>query len=790
MMKKVLALIIYSVLVVGLIAQVPHKFNYQAVARDASGSVIANQNVNCRFTIRDISITGPIVYQETRHLQTNQFGLFTAMVGDGPASVGSFGNINWGGDQKYLQVEFDPQGGANYLLVASSQLISVPYALYAERAGNGGGGAGATGATGPNGLNGITGVTGATGVAGLNGATGAKGATGAGNSLGTLNYVAKFTPDSTSLGNSRIFDDGANVGINTNTPHRALQIHNTGSSAIQLTTDNTGKNAGDGLIVSVTDSSDAGIVQQETKDLFMSTSGNERMRLTKDGLIGMGTAFPTRDLVLVSQSGLPTTFQMASILTGQNSTDGLLVGQSDVFGTAMLMNQENKPLLFGTNALERMRISEIGKVGIGNTNPLRELVVSAGFDTSALQIVSTVTGSSKFDGFVMGQVTNTGEIQLMNYEAENVSIGTSGKQRVMISQDGRVGVNVPLPINDLVVKNAANLPTHFQISSSTTGDGPTDGLVIGHNNLTGAAFITNYENEPLSFGTSTTERLRITESGKVGIGLVSALPKYNIDAAFNTDAIMRLKGQGGGFNRSLFILDRTDATTDQAAVQFSLNDSAQWLTGILNNNNYRIFNYHTGNDAFTVDYANDNIGIGTPAPGAKLEVNGQVKITGGGPAFGKVLISDATGLATWGEDNPKKAFSAYSTNGLLSISNGVETQILFDNVNFNDGNYYDVGLGTFNVYSEGMYHFDVKMIWEQFSAQGDAVLAVRLNGVITEQVRQTIKTGGGTTQQVLSANLKLYSGDVVDVVVVQSSSSSQSVNLNQLESVFAGYKVF
>ena len=57
-------------------------------------------------------------------------------------------------------------------------------------------------------------------------------------------------------------------------------------------------------------------------------------------------------------------------------------------------------------------------------------------------------------------------------------------------------------------------------------------------------------------------------------------------------------------------------------------------------------------------------------------------------------------------------------------------------------------------------------------------------------MRQTIKTADGTTQQVLNANLKLYSGDVVDVVVVQSSGSAQGVNLNQLESIFAGYKVY
>ena len=724
MKKKVTLFVLVLMANIGW-SQVPHKFNYQAVARDGSGAINVNQNISVRFSIRDIAVTGPIIYQETQYLQTNQFGLFTAMVGEGPAGIGNFSSINWGSGLKYLQVEFDAQGGNNYLIVGSSQLLSVPYALYAETAGNGGGGAtGATGANGNNGANGVTGatglsgttgptgakgntgstgtnglngVTGATGLKGNTGSTGVTGATGVGYASGTLNYVAKFTPDSVSLGNSSIFDNGTNVGIHTSTPQNSLQIHNTNATGLQLTTDSTGKNASDGFLISVNDSSQAGIMQMENKDLFISTSGNERIRFTKDGLVGIGTSSPQRDLVLISQSGLPTLQQIVSVLTGQLATDGLLVGQSDVFGTAQLMNQENKPLLFGTNSLERMRINEAGKVGIGTINPQRELVVSAGFDTAAIQLVSSVTGILKFDGFVIGQRSNTGEVQLMNYETENVSIGTSGSERVTISQDGRIGINVTSPVNDLVVKNAAAQPSRFQIASSATGTGPSDGLVIGHSNSNGAAFITNYENESLSFGTSSIERMRITETGKIGIGLVSASPAYNIDAAFNTDAIFKLKGQGGTFNRSIFILDKSSATNDQSAVQYSLNNSAQWLVGTLNNNNYRVFNFNTGNDALTIDFANDNVGIGTPAPAAKLEVNGQVKITGGGPAAGKVLISDATGLASWGEDNPKKGFSAYSQNGLLSVTSGVETQILFDNINFNDGNYYDAGLGTFNV---------------------------------------------------------------------------------------------
>jgi hypothetical protein len=850
-MKKQFTLFITLFSCLLAIAQAPHKFNYQAIARNASGAGLANQSVSVRFTIRDISATGPLLYQEKQVLQTNQFGLFNTVVGDGIVLSGDFSTIAWGVNAKFLQVEYDPDAGNNFLLAGNAEMVSVPYALFAETAGNGGGGGtGATGATGPTGNAGLTGPTGPTGVtgeAGLNGTTGATGPTGpsgsgggatgatgatgptgatgsgggatgptgftgptgangltgpiglngadgptgptgatgpagSGNISGTLNYVAKFTPDSNTIGNSRILDNGHYVGIGTDAPTAHLQLQ--GDSVTTLLLSNAVST--NGFSISQSDSGIVGLVNLESRDLFIGTAGNERARFTKDGLLGIGTATPTHDLVLVTQGGLPTTLQVASALTGQTATDGLLLGHSDAFGTAVLMNQESRGLLFGTSNAERMRITETGKVGIGLNSPARELVIANAFDTAAIQIVSSVTGAAKNDGFVVGQVSSTGSMQLMNYENEGVLIGTNATPRVVVSQDGRVGLNVASPVRDLVVKSALGTPTALQLVSSGTGDGPLDGLLIRHTNATGAVQIMNNEDESLSFGTSQLQRMAITNTGKIGIGILSANPVHTIDAVFNTDAALRLRGQDGGFNRSLLILDKTDANTDQAAVQYSLLDSAQWLVGTLNNSNYRVFNFNTGNDAFSINYANDNVGIGTPNATAKLEVNGQVKITGGGPAQGKVLISDANGLASWGEDNPKKAFSAYSNAGLFAVSSGVETPLLFDNTNFNDGNYYSQNTGVFNVLSEGMYHFEVHIVWQTFSA-GESILALRVNGVVTEQMRVRLSN---PTSQFLSSNFKLYSGDVVDVVITQNTGISHNLNLNQLESVFSGYKVY
>ena len=112
-------------------AQAPQAFNYQAVARNGSGQIISNQNVNVRITIRTGTATGTNVYQETHQAITSQFGLFTLEIGKGSLPTGTFSNISWGSAKHFMQVEMDPAGGGAYQDLGASELLSVPYALQA-----------------------------------------------------------------------------------------------------------------------------------------------------------------------------------------------------------------------------------------------------------------------------------------------------------------------------------------------------------------------------------------------------------------------------------------------------------------------------------------------------------------------------------------------------------------------------------------------------------------------------------------------------------------------------------
>jgi hypothetical protein len=132
-MKKLIFNISTILLVAFSNAQVPQALNYQAVARTSQGQIIPAQSIGVRFSILDGSVTGSAVYQETQTTTTNNFGLFTLAIGNGSIVSGTFSLINWETGDKFLKVEIAPQGGTDYQLQGTTQLLSVPYALYSEK---------------------------------------------------------------------------------------------------------------------------------------------------------------------------------------------------------------------------------------------------------------------------------------------------------------------------------------------------------------------------------------------------------------------------------------------------------------------------------------------------------------------------------------------------------------------------------------------------------------------------------------------------------------------------------
>ncbi|MFC2118455.1 FISUMP domain-containing protein [Bacteroidota bacterium] len=118
------------------ISQSPQSLNYQAVARNIDGSVIAESQIGIKISIIESSSSGTVLYSETFNKTTNILGLFSLEIGRGE-SDDVFSAIDWSTpSSKWIRVEVDIEGGNNYILNGTSQLLSVPYSLYANQSGS------------------------------------------------------------------------------------------------------------------------------------------------------------------------------------------------------------------------------------------------------------------------------------------------------------------------------------------------------------------------------------------------------------------------------------------------------------------------------------------------------------------------------------------------------------------------------------------------------------------------------------------------------------------------------
>ena len=115
-------------------AQTPQGFNYQATVRDNSGELVVNQNVYFKFNVIQGSQTRVPVYIETHYASTDDLGQVGLVIGEGTATTGVFSEIDWSLGNYFLGIELD--NGSGYVAMGTTQMLSVPYALYAESSGN------------------------------------------------------------------------------------------------------------------------------------------------------------------------------------------------------------------------------------------------------------------------------------------------------------------------------------------------------------------------------------------------------------------------------------------------------------------------------------------------------------------------------------------------------------------------------------------------------------------------------------------------------------------------------
>ena len=133
-MKKGLFLLLSMTLCYLSMAQVPNSFSYQMVIRNGNNELVANTTVGIRIGLLGGNAADTLWYEEEHKVKTNLNGLAYITIGKGNILKGAVSTIDWTRGPFFIKSETDPTGGTNYSLIIVSQMLSVPYAIYAKTA--------------------------------------------------------------------------------------------------------------------------------------------------------------------------------------------------------------------------------------------------------------------------------------------------------------------------------------------------------------------------------------------------------------------------------------------------------------------------------------------------------------------------------------------------------------------------------------------------------------------------------------------------------------------------------
>jgi hypothetical protein len=132
--KKILFLLILNFVIINLNAQTG--LNFQGVARTSNNVILTSQAITLKLSISRVNNDGTKTeeYVETRKVNTNAQGLFTAVIGDTGAisTLGNFATINWKSIPKFLKIEMDAAAGTNFITMGTTQFQYVAYAQFAK----------------------------------------------------------------------------------------------------------------------------------------------------------------------------------------------------------------------------------------------------------------------------------------------------------------------------------------------------------------------------------------------------------------------------------------------------------------------------------------------------------------------------------------------------------------------------------------------------------------------------------------------------------------------------------
>ena len=375
-------------------AQVPQLFNYQGIARDSKGEPLSNQIISLKLAILPTLDASISEYEETQSVTTNEFGLYSLQIGNGTAVTGTMKTVKWETGNKYIKVGIDANGGTNYVDVGINQLLTVPYAIYADKAGI------------------------ATNTVSDKSRTGAVNSN-ATHVAGDANFVAKFTGLNT-IGKSSIFDNGTSIGIGTVSPSALTKVHLfTGTGNVEH------------LRMQNIDSSGFGAFR-----MYNDVPANYAT-FTK-----YGSTYPG------GYSGIVSQYPFANMLAFGNNNGSSIFSTSGNVGIAIIDNGVTK-LKFNAN-------KSSGYIGIGgNALPAAKIHFNTVTSSDTIKFTNSNTGHTSNDGFEIRTIGNG--VQLINRENSTITLGTNNADRILIDATGKVGIGTNSPLTTLDINGQVRI---------------------------------------------------------------------------------------------------------------------------------------------------------------------------------------------------------------------------------------------------------------------------------------------------------------------------------------------
>lgn len=415
-------------------AQAPQKMSYQAVIRNNSNTLITSAPIGMRISILRGSSNGTAVFVETQTSTTNANGLASIMIGSGTKVLGDFSTINWASGPYFIKTETDPAGGTNYSIVGTSELMSVPYALFSGNGtsspsdswtinGNnifnkntGNLGIGTNNPTAKLTIKTPINTTGWTHIGGGDSIIVTEGIGGVSAFIGTSSNHA-FRLNAGGAGRLSIYPTGdVVVGSNATgafgkftvaTPNNSYGISHLGNGGNILATYMGGTSAGIGTF----SNTNMRIFANGISAIFVAAGTNN---------VGIGADFPTNKL------------QVGSVGTTGFATNDFAIGNGT---NAMAIYQTDASTLIGssTDIILKPRNNGLGYVGINTNVPANKLQIGS-------------MGTTGFGGndLAMGNGTNAMAI----YQSNTSTLVSSTTDIILMprnNEHGRVGINTSTP---------------------------------------------------------------------------------------------------------------------------------------------------------------------------------------------------------------------------------------------------------------------------------------------------------------------------------------------------------